>query len=170
MSWMQFWQNKQQERGVVRLVCCTKSPLPHFALCWMPTKKSMHFLQFAGKCSSSWYVSIDLVVSNWKSVGDSQIGSDDLRWIDRSEKFDFNWGDVWCRLADRNGGDGDATGVILDIFSIVLAGRWSVLFCSFSLAAWVIFSRRFGLAQRSITTTINLLCLAIKMLKSSRQY
>lgn len=73
-----------------------------------------YFLLFAVNGSSSWYASVDFVTSDWKSVGESQISSEDLRCVNDSKDMCFIWGD-WCRLADRNGGDGDATGVIFDI-------------------------------------------------------
>lgn len=77
-------------------------------------------LQFAENGSSSWYASVDLVASDWKSVGESQISSDVvLRCVDESEAVCLIWGD-WCRLADRNGGDGDATGLVFDIILFIL--------------------------------------------------
>lgn len=53
------------------------------------------------------------MAGDWKSIGESQINSVDLRWVDESKEF-FVCGD-WWRLVDRNGGDGDAVGVIFDI-------------------------------------------------------
>lgn len=78
----------------------------------------IYSLQFAENGSSSWYKSVDLAARDWKSVGESQISSEDLRWFNESEDVCFIWGD-WCRLADRKGGDGDATGVVFDIIQFI---------------------------------------------------